>query len=277
MYKVTSIMLKVPNEFDIKKLKYNTKHLSCKTCSKISGITNMSDYFVELTCDDETLIFINNCLNSNYQLFKATYIRPWITMFFNLTESNAILGTGKMFLLSKDHIKILFNGYTFKNMLDIGAGDGNVTEQFTSFIRGGGITCTETAANMIKVLKTKGYSIQDDISGEYELVTCLNVLDRCDKPITILKEILKVKKRFAMLSIVLPFKGFYNSGKKQCKQLEEVIGCFKEWEESVHRLSKLFIELGFKIEKISRIPYLSEGDFRQEMYYLDTVIFILSN
>ena len=272
MYQVTKSMLKASQTFDPKILKYTTKHLKCTTCSKISGIKNLEEKFEELTLDEETVQFINNCYSSNYQLFKATYLRPWVLMYYNLTESNAILGTGKMFLLSKSHIKTLLNNFTFKNMLDVGAGDGNVTDLFSDFIRGGGITCTETAQNMIKVLKTKGYSIQDNISGEFELVTCLNVLDRCDKPITILKDIYNVKKRFAMFSIVLPFKGFYNNGKKQCKQLEEVIGCYKEWEESVHRLCKLFMDIGYTIEKISRVPYLSEGDFKKQMYYLDTVI-----
>ena len=90
-------MFKV-NTYDPNKFKYTSLHLSCKTCQKLSGISNLNDKFVELTCDDETLAFINNCINSNWQLFKASYFRPWVSLYYNITESNAILGTGRMFL-----------------------------------------------------------------------------------------------------------------------------------------------------------------------------------
>jgi hypothetical protein len=65
-------------------------------------------------------------------------------------------------------------------------------------------------------------------------------------------------------------------GTKQLSQLESVIDYDKSWEKNVNNLSVVFQEIGFNIEKISRVPYLSEGDMGKELYYLDTVIFLLS-
>jgi len=258
-----------------KKLAYRATHLNCDICSKSSGINNLESKFVELELDKETQEFIDNCSNNFYQLAKASLLRPVLKYFYTVTDANAILGTGKMFLLSKNHIKYLLENQTFENMLDIGAGDGNVTSQFKDIIKGK-ITCTEASPNMINVLKNKGFDTQEDISGDYELIGLLNVLDRCDKPISILKSIQKIKKKFVIISIVLPFRGFYTEGLNKLPQIEKVIGSYKEWEESVHRLSRLFLDLGFNIEKISRLPYLSEGNFKSNMYSLDTAIFILS-
>jgi len=55
-----------------------------------------------------------------------------------------------MFMFSKDHLKILLKDEKFENMLDIGAGDGNVSQQFRSIVNKE-IVCTETFQKMIKV------------------------------------------------------------------------------------------------------------------------------
>jgi len=250
-------------------------HLNCEECAKKSGNQNLADKFVELSCDDETELFIETCIKSKFQLFKATYIRPWLLHFYTLPEANGIMGTGKMFMLSTNQLSILFDGETFENMLDIGAGDGHVTNQFRSIIRGN-ITCTESCEKLIKVLNKNGYTTQNEIEGDFELISCLNVLDRCDRPISILKSIQRIKKKFVIISIVLPFRGFYYNGNKKCPQLESLIDYYKNWEENVNILCKTFVEMGFEIEKISRVPYLSEGDNKRQCSWLDTAVFILS-
>jgi hypothetical protein len=257
------------------KLKYKSSHLDCKVCTKLTGEQNLTEKFLELSCDDESENFINNCYKSRYQLFKASYLRPWITYFYSLPEANAMLGTGKMFMFSKSHLNLLFDNQTFNNMLDIGAGDGNVTNQFRIIVLTGDITCIESSKKMIKVLQKNGYKIQNEIEGNFELVACLNVLDRCDRPITMLENIKKINKKYAIISIVLPFRGFYYNGVKKSEQLEHLIDYYKHWEENVNILCKKFNELGFKIIKVSRLPYLSEGDNKKEMYSLDTAVFIL--
>ncbi len=159
-------------------------------------------------------------------------------------------------------------------MLDIGAGDGHVTNQFKEIVKGQ-ITCTEAAPKMIKVLKSQGFNTTTDISGKYDLVSCLNVLDRCDKPISILESMRAVDAKCYIIAIVLPYKGFYHDNTKKLPQLETLIDTYKNWEESVNVLVSGFKDLGFSVEKISRVPYLSEGNYYQKIYSLDTAVFIL--
>ena len=269
--------METPAETAIKYLTYDSTHLDCNTCSKVSGGMKLEKYFIKLNCDEETTEFVNHCYTYwTGRLLKSFLVRPQLTYFYSVTDANGILGTGKMFLLSKSHINTLFDGKTFDTMLDIGAGDGNVTEKFKETLVTGKITCTETSVKMLNVLTSKGYAITDKIEGEYDIVCLLNVLDRCDSPVSILKAIHAVKKKYVIISIVLPYRGFYMDGLKKADQLETLIGTFKEWEESVHSLCKEFVEIGFKIEKISRLPYLSEGDQHKEMYKLNTAIFVLS-
>ena len=256
---------------------YTSKHLDCKDCTFPYCLSNLKEKFVELKCDDETISFINTCVTSKWQLHKATYIRPWLSIFYNITEANAILDTGTTFLFTKEHLKALLKNSTFKSMLDIGAGDGNVTDRFRPYVENSNITCLEDSVNMIKVLSSKGYTITDSLSGEYELVSCLNVYDRCKNPISLLKAIFNVKKKVAILSFVVPFEGFYYKGKERCRQEEDVIGLYEDWEENAFRLHNLLVNLGFKIDVISRVPYVWEGDLKKEVYGLDTVIFVVSN
>lgn len=267
-------------------VKNNKEHHDCFCFDyKPKTTFNNEKYFIELSYDDESKEFVEGCYSGRYQLFKASFIRPFLTRFYSLTESNAILNTGRMFLISQNHIKTFFGEQTFTSMLDIGAGDGNVTRQFEFLIEGRNITCTETAPKMIKVLKSKGYAIQDKIEGEFDLIACLNVyklfniyfrLDRCEKPVTMLQEICKIKKKYVILSIVLPFSGFYSEGVNKFPQKEKLIDYNKSWEESVDNLCEIFIEIGFNIVSISRVPYLSEGNMRKEYFKLNATIFVLS-
>jgi hypothetical protein len=256
------------------KLKYSSD-LDCNECAKKTGNLKLKEKFLELNMDKETEDFINSCFDSKFQLFKASYFRSWLTYFYTITDANAILGTGKMFMFSKEHLQTLLDGELFENMLDIGAGDGYVTQQFRSLVKGD-IVCTESSQKMIKSLRSQGYKLQNEIEGEFELISCLNVLDRCDRPISIFKKILDIKKKKVIISIVLPFKGFYYNGNKQYPQEENLIGYYKNWEENVNILSKYLMELGFIIDKIARVPYLSEGNYYRQIYTLDTVVFVLS-
>ncbi len=50
------------------------------------------------------------------------------------------------------------------------------------------------------------------------------------------------------------------------------------WEQSVRLLTeRVFVPLGFSVESVSRLPYLSQGDTRASFYVLDDAVFVLSN
>ncbi len=87
------------------KLRYTSTHLDCSTCSQHTGIQYLQNIFLELSDDEETKAFIYKCINnSNYHLIKSTYVLPWFLKIYSLPDTNAMLGTGKMFMFSKSHL-----------------------------------------------------------------------------------------------------------------------------------------------------------------------------
>jgi len=65
------------------------------------------------------------------------------------------------------------------------------------------------------------YSVLDendwsDTNNKFDVVTCLNVLDRCEKPLTLLQDIKKVLKHdngIAVVAFVIPYAPFVEFGK----------------------------------------------------------------
>ena len=118
---------------------------------------------------------------------------------------------------------------------------------------------------------------QQDIS--YDLISCLNVLDRCSAPLSMLKQ-MHGKLRpggHLLLALVLPYQPFVERGPSQAKPgeflpLEET----ETWEEAVGVLWERSLKgLGFDLVAVSRLPYLCEGDLNQDYYSLDDAIFVL--
>jgi 2-polyprenyl-3-methyl-5-hydroxy-6-metoxy-1,4-benzoquinol methylase len=109
-----------------------------------------------------------------------------------------------MFLFSESQILNIFDNKEYSTMLDVGAGDGCVTEKFKKIIKKE-IYCNEYSEKMKNVLSNKGFLIIEDISTkevrdmEFDIVACLNVLDRCDKPLSIMKNLFQLKKKFVIL------------------------------------------------------------------------------
>eukprot|EP00494_Astrolonche_serrata_P005598 UN05614 len=68
---------------------------------------------------------------------------------------------------------------------------------------------------MVSVLKSKGYealhcaSLKDTKEiqevGTFSLISCFNVLDRCDKPISLLKEFRKLMNEDSLLLLTVVF------------------------------------------------------------------------
>ena len=154
--------------------------------------------------------------------------------FMSLTDANAVLGRGKMHVLSEAHVADLLGGSardarrdaapatslknTFtgkkKVLLDVGAGEGEVTEKFRT---GGGfdvVVATEASAPMVRRLRQKAFDVvleSTDVStvstmcrgtggaaraseDGFDCVALLNVLDRCDAPRTLLRQLRELLK-----------------------------------------------------------------------------------
>eukprot|EP00126_Sphaerothecum_destruens_P001620 Sdes_comp15032_c0_seq1m3803 len=157
-----------------------------------------------------------------------------------------------------------------------------------------GFRCFETAS----VSKTflEFFQHTKEFKG-FHIISCFNVLDRCDKPIQLLKEIHSLVSKndgCVLLALVLPWSPMVETGTTTRAPLQSIsessINSYSEdhhrgsggyskrfsWENTVENIvENLISPCGFFVEKFSRVPYLCEGDCENPYYFLDDVIFLL--
>jgi SAM-dependent methyltransferase len=194
--------------------------------------------------------------------------------------ANGLIGRGRMFVYSKSQFQTLLDGESSLNtLLDIGAGDGSVTERMSSLFKK--VYVTELSSTMQWRLSTYGYTVLDsDHWGNltFDAITCLNVLDRCEKPLALLKQIrdhLTPKTGRLILSLVLPFKPYFEyNHNHQPNEFLSIEGHLPV-EQTNSLLRNVFEPLGFHLKKLTRLPYLSEGDIEKSYYFLFDYLFVL--
>jgi len=173
-------------------------------------------------------------------------------------------------------------GDLLENLLDIGAGDGSTTDRMADSFKN--VYVTEMSTTMKWTLQKKGYHILDvadwaSQDTKFDVITCLNVLDRCEKPITLLNEIKNSLKPdgTAVLSFVIPFKPYVEFGQDKTHEPSESINISDEhFEGEINKfVEKVLIPQGYDLIKWTRLPYLCEGDIQQAFYWLDDVVFVV--
>ena len=118
----------------------------------------------------------------------------------------------------------------------------------------------------------------EQLSHSYDIISCLNVLDRCDAPLSMLRQIHRKLKTggVVILALVLPYDPFVEHGLLKLPPSESLPILSKTWEEGVAKLwTKVLCPMGFEPLAVARVPYLCEGDLHVEYYSLDDVVLVL--
>jgi len=263
----------------------------------------------------------------------------------SLTEANAIIGRGKMFVLSREHAWTLVGkrlieegdgdktNFLSENgvYLDIGSGEGEVASKLGEYF--GTVVATETSPSMVKrcaeshedwtVLETgtienvwekfKEQNIREEEERtsrkseaakrkvrrlleeeeeaketetlrrqKFDCIGMFNVLDRCDRPFTMLshvRNLLKPNTGLFVLAVVLPFRPFVeldDGARRAPVERLDVATPTSAWEYGVRDLYENVLKpSGFHIEAIARVPYICEGDHLAGAYVLDDCVFVL--
>lgn len=127
-----------------------------------------------------------------------------------------------MFVFSPDQFQRLLKinpDWKTHRLLDLGAGDGEVTKIMSPHFEE--IYATELSETMIWQLQKKKYRVLginewQNTGFQYDVISCLNLLDRCDQPLTLLKDIrsvLEPTRGRVILALVLPFHPYVENGK----------------------------------------------------------------
>uniref|UniRef100_A0A1B6M475 Methyltransferase-like protein 9 n=1 Tax=Graphocephala atropunctata TaxID=36148 RepID=A0A1B6M475_9HEMI len=239
--------------------------------------------FLPLALDEETRQFLDNCNDKSDALLTQIWhsiVKSLLRWFLTQTDINGLLGRGSMFVFSKPHIRQLLGRSLAEegDLLDLGAGDGLITQNLANFFSK--IYVTEVSRPMRWALKKRGFQVLE-VDGwsdrKYDVVSCLNLLDRCDRPYHILNQVRQALKPNgkAIFALVLPFQPYVeNSGKgNQPMEVLPIQGLTLE-QQAASVVSNILEPAGFTVVRWSKMPYLCEGDLHQAYYWLDDVVFV---
>ncbi|VDI49404.1 Hypothetical predicted protein [Mytilus galloprovincialis] len=243
--------------------------------------------FLQFNQDEETSQFLNQCYEKSDWLFTQlghSFCKSVLGWFMSSTSINGLLKRGSMFVFSKDQLRQMLHVAPDRKgnrLLDLGAGDGMVTDIMAEFYNV--VDSTEMSPTMVWRLKEKGFNVipvdtWDNGAVTYDLIGCLNLLDRCDKPMKILQSIYRLLTPTgrAIVAVVLPFEPYVEFNSSDHKPIESLLIKGKTFEEQAASfITDVFQPLGFFVEHFTRLPYLCEGDLNQSFFVLNDAVFVL--
>ncbi|XP_077543442.1 protein-L-histidine N-pros-methyltransferase isoform X2 [Haemaphysalis longicornis] len=251
--------------------------------------------FVQCGLDADTRAFLQSSTEkSNWlgtQILHAL-ARLFLGWFLTKTTLNGFLGRGSMFVFSRDQflrlLRLDAEAATlpaFSSLLDVGAGDGNVTAAIAPLF--GQVDVTERSPAMRRILARRGFRVLDattlkpaeggeDDDERYDVICCLNVLDRCETPLALLRA-LRAKLAWPtgrlVLAVVLPLSQYVEGGTQPIELFQVRGSTLEQQAQSLYR--DVLVPAGFVLDAWTRLPYLCEGDLEQAYYWLDDVVMVL--
>lgn len=198
-------------------------------------------------------------------------------------DAYGLLDMYGMHLLSDKQARELLTRHATGTLLDVGAGNGAVTQVLSPLFSE--VHTTEASRVLRRRLRQRGFKVlrRDlSLSPEPELrpnvIACLNVIDRCARPRSLLTHLRSMLARDGrlLLSVPLPLRPHVHIGARTADPEESLPSSQHTWELDVTALvDELLAPLGFELERLSRLPYLSRGDVTTPLYLLDAAVLVL--
>jgi SAM-dependent methyltransferase len=235
--------------------------------------------FVELGPDEDLARYLEQAARRR--------LGPWMS-FWRRTlghllsdfDANALLGAYPMHLLGTQQWRTLLGGPVGGTLLDVGAGSGDVTAALAPLFDK--VVTIESSRLAAWRLRRRGWvSLSGDVTTErvpsapYQAIACLNVLDRCPRPVTLLEELAGAVAPggWLIVAMPLPYRPIYFDGPSVLEPSEPLRCAAEGWEEGARSLVEhVLLPLGLEVSSVSRVPYLSGGDIERAFYELDDVV-----
>lgn len=241
----------------------------------------LRDRFVKLSRDAATDAFLAQARRGRHSWWR-TQLHRLLRQFMSDFDVNGLLNMYPLFVASTEHWRLLLGPQRVRRLLDVGSGSGNVTQSLLPLADQ--VITTELSRNMAERLRRSGLECHEidlaerDLPGErFELITCLNVLDRTPRPRQLLRRMhhhLEPGGRL-LLGLALPYNPFFFRGNTTPEPLERLACAEPGWESAVNSLVEHELEpLGFDVLTVSRTPYLSFGDADSSLYELDDALLV---
>jgi len=199
-------------------------------------------------------------------------------------DANALLGIHDMRVVGTDQLRALLGGRPGGRLLDVGAGDGHVTDQLAPLFDS--TVTTELSARMAARLRARGYACHEaDLVEQalpedaiFDCVTVLNVIDRTPRPLSLLESLraLLAPAGRLVLAVPLPLAPHVHVGPVTVDPEERLPVDRTSWEGGAATLVEAVLEpLGFELLALSRVPYLCRGERGRPVHVLDDALFVL--
>lgn len=214
-------------------------------------------------------------------------------------DVHGLLGMYRVHLLSTEQFRLLLQirAQPLATWLDIGAGNGSAIAPARVLSRS--LHATEASRVMRRRLSAQGVTVHDvDLclgpittlpTGEgFDVVSCLNVLDRCLYPRTMLEHARDALRPGGQLliALALPLRPHVDAGSHSVAQ-EQPLPVVdddqggqdgqdgQDWEACATRLWEgLLLPAGLEVVRLSRAPYISQGDAGRPLHVLDDALFV---
>ena len=212
--------------------------------------------------------------------------RSALSWFISRTSINGLLGRGSMHVFSSEQFQKLMDasGFTgpWHSLVDLGAGDGATTAHVAHLFEK--VYATDISPPMRWALAKRKFTVLDverwhQEAGPFDVILCLNLLDRCDRPNTLLRLLRNSLTPGGRLvvALVLPFSPYVEVGERGNHKPSEYLPVRGNGLEAqiAGLIDRVFTPVGLRCLVWSKLPYLCEGDLGQSYYFLDDVIFVL--
>jgi len=241
----------------------------------------LRDRFVKLSRDAATDAFLAGASRGRHSWWR-TQLHRLVRQFMSDFDANGLLDMYPLFVASTEHWRRLLGPQRVARLLDVGAGSGNVTRTLVPLAEH--VVTTELSRHMAERLRRAGLECHEldmaerDVPGApFDLIACLNVLDRTPRPRLLLRRMHDrlVPGGRLLIALALPYSPFFFRGNTTPEPLERLACAEPSWEAAVNALVEHELEpLGFRVVTVSRTPYLSFGDAESGLYELDDALLV---
>lgn len=247
----------------------------------VEGLARLGAPFVELGADAATLAYLEGAKAARHGRLK-TFLHRSLRAFLSDFDINGWLGTYPMHVLSTAQWETLLGGRPGGRLLDVGSGRGDVTSELARLFDE--TVTTETSKPMVRRLRRRGFeSWHGDLStmsfeeGSFDAVSLLNVLDRCERPLSLLGRARAALRPGGLLliALVLPYRPFFYREGVPAPPVERLPIASESFEEATSEfVFHALLALGVELVAVSRAPYLSGGDAHRALYELDDLLLV---
>mmetsp|Transcript_934 Transcript_934/g.2672 ORF Transcript_934/g.2672 Transcript_934/m.2672 type:complete len:375 (+) Transcript_934:160-1284(+) len=259
--------------------------------------------------DATTDSFLADCRRTA-ALYERSQLSTALQRFLGWSRprAQAAVNLGTLFIASPGQFRSLFakvressKPSESRSLLDVGAGTGAVTETVAEALglRRRDVTALEVSATLRAKLADRRFRVVDSLESirrYYDVVALLNVLDRCDDPVGLVRRALERLKLTGVLLIaaVVPFCDRVREGALgavdahrppraplpvgrpyRCGERHRDGGPSFEVGATGFLAAVVRLEPTLRVVSWTRLPYLSCGDTVRSHYVLHSAVFVL--